>query len=208
MSTTSQLRVLIAEDQALVRQGIAALLIEDAAHINEVDNGEDALHHLKQDNFDIALIDIGLPRRTGLDVLTELRSSNNQTKIILLTGDTDTYSPRQIYSAGADGFLYKTDDASHFRELFLAVANGEKLSAPMTEDSDNIKELARLKETLSSRELQVIKLVVEGLSNKKIGETLFISEHTVRKHREHVNQKLSIRSPLALAHFAIKTGLV
>lgn len=201
-------KVLIAEDQALVRQGLVALLVDSTASVVEVDNGKDALDKLKSGKIDMALLDIGLPQRTGLDVLAEIRSHNTELKIIILTGDTQSYSPKQIYAAGADAFLYKTADASHFLETCIAVANGDDLSKVEFADGINIREVAELKERLSSRELQIVKLIVEGMSNKQAAEVLFISEHTVRKHREHINQKLSIRSPLALASFAIKAGLV
>lgn len=208
MNGLSNQRVLIAEDQALVRQGMVALLSDSAADVIEVDNGRDALSLLKAKEIDLALLDIGLPHRTGLDVMAEVRTHNSELKIIILTGDTESYSPKQIYAAGADAFLYKTADASHFLETCYAVANGENLKGNRILAGANNLEIAELKEQLSSRELQIVKLIVEGMSNKQAADVLFISEHTVRKHREHINQKLAIRSPLALASFAIKVGLV
>jgi len=204
------LRILIAEDQALVRQGISALLSEIAIDIIEVGDGEQASQAIKSAEFDLVLLDIGLPLRTGLDVLREVRQSRSGPKIIMLTGDTDRYSPKEIYAAGADGFLYKTSDASHFLETCVAVAAGEVNDGADfdTHESDSAHRRAHLKDQLSSRELQIVKLIVEGKSNKGAAEVLFISEHTVRKHRENINQKLSINSPLALASFAIKVGLV
>ncbi len=205
---SGDLSLLIAEDQALVRQGIVALLADFAKHTHEVDNGEEAFQALKAGSYDLALLDIGLPRRTGLDVLHKLRQRDSHTKVIILTGDTDKYSAKQVYAAGADGFLYKTADASHFLETCEAVMRGEEPSKQAASNNAEVREVGALREKLSDRELQVVKLIVEGLSNKAAAEVLFISEHTVRKHREHVNQKLSIRSPLALASFAIKVGLV
>lgn len=208
MQTLETFRVLIAEDQALVRQGMAALLSEHTAAVIEVDNGKDALDRLKSENIDLALLDIGLPQRTGLDVLAHVRKIGLDLKIIILTGDTQSYSPKQIYAAGADAFLYKTADASHFLETCESVASGAQANRALSNEGSHTKEIAQLKEDLSDRELQIVKLIVEGMSNKQAAEVLFISEHTVRKHREHINQKLSINSPLALASFAIKAGLV
>ncbi len=208
MTDLKNTRVLIAEDHALVRQGLTALIADRVAQVVEVDNGEEALKRLTSEVFDLALLDIGLPRRTGLDVLQQIRKRQIAVKIIVLTGDTDTHSPADIYAAGADGFLYKTADADHFIETFCAIARGTKLSAPEDCAGENAKEVAQLRETLTNRELQIVKLVVEGGSNKTVADTLFVSEHTVRKHREHINRKLNIRSPMALASFAIRAGLV
>lgn len=207
-SKLKPMRILIAEDQALVRQGMAALIADLVAEVVEAQDGEEALDRLKSGSFDMALLDIGLPRRTGLDVLIAVRSRQIPTKVIILTGDTETYSPARIYEAGADGFLYKTADSKYFLETFSAVAMGTDPTAREEHIGENAKTVAELRELLTDREIQIVKLVVEGNSNKQVAETLFISEHTVRKHREHVNRKLNIRSPMALASFAIKAGLV
>jgi DNA-binding NarL/FixJ family response regulator len=163
---------------------------------------------LKTESFDIALIDIGLPKRTGLDVMAEVRARNIPVKIIILTGDTDTHSPRAIAEAGADAFLYKTTDADGFLDTFIAVVKGKPVTHGDSKDAPSAATVAEIRDTLTPRELQIVKLVVEGASNKKAAEALFISQHTVRKHREHINAKLSIKSPTALAAFAIKAGLV
>lgn len=208
MADLSKMRILIAEDQALVRQGMSALLSEHVGEIVEAADGEAALQCLKTEDIDVALIDIGLPRRTGLDVMREIRSRGIATKIIILTGDMQNYAPSDILGAGADGFLYKTADADQFLGTFKAIALGYTPEFEPPADGDGASEVARLRESLTQRELQIVKLVVEGGSNKSIAEVLFISEHTVRKHREHINSKLGIRSPLALASFAIKASLV
>lgn len=208
MPDLSHMRVLIAEDQALVRQGILALLSSTFDHIIEVEDGMKALDEIKSGGVDIALLDIGLPHRTGLDILGEVRARKYDVKIIIITGDTDTYSPASIYEKGADAFIYKTTDADHFIETVISVSTGKSVTAPETNSGQNVAAIAHLKEQLTSRELQIVKLVVEGQTNKTIAKTLFISEHTVRKHREHINKKLAISSPMALAAFAIKAGLI
>ncbi len=208
MKDLTGLSVLIAEDQALVRQGMAALIATEVGEVTEACDGEQALDLLKSEKFDLALIDIGLPGRTGIDVLGEVRRRRIPVKIIILTGDTDSYSPTTIYDAGADGFLYKTADADHFMEIFIAVANGKNLPRIDDLDGDNAQAVAQIRDSLTARELQIVKLVAEGRSNKLVANVLCISEHTVRKHREHINRKLDISSPTALASFAIKAGLI
>lgn len=191
-----------------MRQGIAALIEPEVDEIVEASNGEQALHMLKNQQFNLALIDIGLPLRTGLDVMAEIRKRNINVKIIILTGDTNTYSPQDIALSGADAFLYKTVDAQQFLDVFISVIQGKKPPQNQQAEGDNAKSIAELRNSLTARELQIVKIVVEGANNKQVSETLFISEHTVRKHREHINRKLSIKSPTALAAFAIKAGLV
>jgi len=208
MQNISGLRVLIAEDHALVRQGMAALIAADVAEVVEACDGEEALSLLKQGGFDLALVDIGLPLRTGIDVLREVRQRQIPVKIIILTGDTDTYSPASIYADGADAFLYKTADADHFIETLIAVASDKTPPEEITADGENARSIALMREQLTERELQVVKLITEGGSNKTSAIILGISEHTVRKHREHINRKLNIASPTALAAFAIKAGLI
>jgi len=201
-------RVLIAEDEALVRQGIAALIETEASSITECEDGEAALEHLKTGAFDIVLIDIGLPRRTGIDVLTEVRSRELPVKVIVMTGDTNSFSPTAIYAAGADAFLYKTTDAGNLLETFRSVLAGRRPSTANQTDGEGAQSVAQLRERLTARELQILKLIVEGASNRQVAKTLFISEHTVRKHREHINTKLEVNSPATLAAFAIKASLI
>ena len=208
MTGLSGLRVLIAEDEALVRQGIVALIEDDVAEIIECADGSEALQRLKQGNVDLALVDIGLPGRTGLDILKEAKSRELPVKIIILTGDTDSYAPVAIYEAGADAFLYKTTDADNFIEVIRAVANGHAPPTGSEKEGAGAPSVAQLRAQLTARELQIVKLVVEGSSNDRIAGSLFISKHTVRKHREHINQKLDIHSPASLAAFAIKASLV
>lgn len=203
----SELRVLIAEDHALVRQGLSALVGTEVGDVLEVEDGDQALDLLKREHVDLALIDIGLPIRTGLDVLREVRKRELPVKIIILTGDTDRYAPKQIYADGADGFLYKTADAEHFLETFEAVARGRPVRTARDNEPTETS-VAELRETLTDREAQILKLVVEGASTQAAASILSISDHTVRKHREHINAKLGTSSPAALAAFAIKSGLV
>ena len=207
MSVKPVNNLLIAEDQALVRGGIAALLEHLVDNVIEVDNGEAALALLQKGNIDICLLDIGLPKLTGLDVLQAVRIREIKTKIIILTGDTNRHAPKDIYAAGADGFLYKTVDAEHFTETFIAVAEGAEIDTEAMSIGTNSQSIAQLRQQLTEREIQIVKLVVEGGTNKTIGQTLSISEHTVRKHREHINQKLKTSTPMSLASFAIKAGL-
>ncbi len=208
MLAMKKMRILIAEDHVLVRQGMRALLEREVREVVEVGDGAKALSLLKEQAFDLALLDIGLPLRTGLDVLFEVRKRKLPVKIILLTGDMDTYSPDEMYGAGADGFVYKTADADHFMAMFYAVSKEQKLPEMQNIEGGNARLVAQMRATLTARELQIAKLIAEGQSNKEAALVLGISEHTVRKHREHINRKLDISSPTAFAAFALKAGLI
>ncbi len=208
MPDLKTMRVLIAEDHALVRQGMAALIETEVREVVEASDGDQALSLLKCEAFDMALVDIGLPKRTGMDVLREVRQRDIAVKIVILTGDMERYSPAAVYDAGADGFLYKTADADHFMAIVEAVARERKLPSNGDKDGHKAHSVAQMRDSLTARELQIVKLVAEGGSNKDAAAVLCISEHTVRKHREHINRKLEVSSPTALAAFAIKAGLI
>ncbi|MEM8501014.1 MAG: response regulator transcription factor [Pseudomonadota bacterium] len=201
--------ILIAEDHTLVRQGFVSLLSSRVRSITEASDGKEALQLLQNEVFDIALLDIGLPELSGLSVLNELRKNDLRTKVILLTGDTITHAPADIYDQGADAFVYKTTETQHLIDVLSDVADG---NTPRMETAARKSSAApcfsELHESLTSREKQVLKMLVEGSTNQVIADKLFISQHTVRKHRENINKKLNMKSPAALARFAISCGLV
>ncbi|MFK7733188.1 MAG: response regulator [Pseudomonadales bacterium] len=201
--------ILIAEDHTLVRQGFVSLLSDRVCTIREASNGRQALELLHNEIFDMALIDIGLPDISGLSVLQELREHNLCVKVVLMTGDTMTHAPSDIYAAGADAFVYKTTETQHLIDVLTDVVEGispRKEPDPVIHRTDS--KLAELHDSLTSRERQVLKMLVEGLTNQEIADKLYISQHTVRKHRENVNKKLNMKSPAALARFAISCGLI
>jgi len=202
------IRVLIADDEALVRQGLSALIQLEGCEVTQTSDGERALALLQEGDFDIALIDIGLPKRSGLDVLNEVLARKLAVRIIILTGDTTRHSPKKVYQAGAAGFLYKTADAEQLLEMFTAVRDGETVEQMLPPSGEQSQSVAEQLELLTQRECQIVKLVVEGSSNKMAAQVLSLSEHTVRKHREHINSKLKLKTPAALALFAIRCGLV
>ncbi len=207
MGELENYNILIAEDHALVRQGLAALLELEGAAVTQAGDGETAMFLLKSQSFDLVVLDIGLPRRTGIDVMREARARQLSHKIIILTGDTDTHSPDAMLEAGADGFVYKTANADEFLNTVMTVMKGALPTGQVLTNGAQAESVAQLRERLTPRELQIVKLICEGSGNKDAAQALSISEHTVRKHREHINKKLNINTPLALAAFAVKAGL-
>ncbi len=209
MGQLEHAHILIAEDHTLVRQGFVSLLSGRVRSIREASNGKEALELLQNESFDMALIDIGLPELSGLSVLKKVRKDDLRTKIVILTGDTMSHAPADIYAAGADAFVYKTTETQHLISVLADVLDGITPQAETAEINDGAdSQLSALYESLTSREKQVLKTLVEGLTNQEIADQLFISQHTVRKHRENINKKLNMKSPAALARFAISFGLV
>ncbi len=202
----SALKVLIAEDQTLLRQALVALLETETGAITETANGNDALELLTAAEFDLALLDIGLPGRSGLEVLAEVKRAQPAIKVIILTGDSDKYKAHDVMTLGADGFMYKTVQAEEFLHCIVAVMSGD-YQWPVGTDSQISERVDDQRELLTRREIQIVKLIVEGASTREVADALSISEHTVRKHREHINAKLGVHSPAALAMYAIKTGI-
>lgn len=209
MGQLEHAHILIAEDHTLVRQGFVSLLSGRVRSIREASNGKDALELLQNESFDMALIDIGLPELSGLSVLKKVRKDDLRTKIVILTGDTMSHAPADIYAAGADAFVYKTTETQHLISVLADVLDGITPQVETAEISNGAdSQLSALYESLTSREKQILKTLVEGLTNQEIADQLFISQHTVRKHRENINKKLNMKSPAALARFAISCGLV
>ena len=145
-------KVLIAEDHALVRQGMRVLLETEGYDVAEVEDGAEAFKHIRNGGVDLALLDIGLPVRSGVDVLQEVRRRELPTRVIVMTGDTDHYSPADLYAMGADAFVYKTADADHLMDTIAAVFAGRVLPQ---QNSDSPSAAAVLREQLTDRVVSV-----------------------------------------------------
>ena len=213
------IRIVLADDQSLVRTGFKLLLNlqPDLQVVGEAANGREAIAVVRAERPDVVLMDIRMPVLDGLEATRLLVSSHSTCRVLILTTfDLDQY----VYDAmraGASGFLLK--DVGH--ELFLAgvhtVAAGEALVAPSVTrrlieqfvrrrppGTDPPAELARL----TSRELDVLRLLAGGLSNAEIADTLVVSSQTVKSHVAHLLAKLNLRDRVQAVVMAYETGLV
>jgi DNA-binding NarL/FixJ family response regulator len=210
------IRVLVADDQSMVRAGFRMLLADEQEIevVAEAENGREAVEKTARFNPDVILMDIRMPELDGLQATRRILAENNGARILILTTfDLDEYVYEAL-SAGASGFVLKDDSPEQLLAAIRTVAAGEALLSP-TVTKKVIKRFARLPrpdppkelEELSERERDVFRLMALGLSNGEIARELFISETTVKTHVTHILQKLHLRDRVQAVVLAYRTGI-
>lgn len=208
--------VLIADDHAILREGLKGLLdeYEDIFVVGEAVTGLDAIQKTRELKPDVLLLDLIMPELGGVQALEVIRNETPDTNTIILTGaDDDDLLARSI-RAGAKGYLLKDTASSQLVEAIRAVASGTCWLPPGLTDrlfhgiakrpeADESNKLA----LLTARELEVLRLLGEALTNSAIAEKLFISEHTVKVHVSRILEKLSLETRTEAVRFAIRHGL-
>ena len=223
------IRLLLVDDHDIVRTGLKAFLQtqEDFLVVGEAQNGEEALHLAQQLAPDVVLMDISMPGMDGLEATRHMKAACPECRVLALTVHNDKQYFFEMLAAGASGYLTKQAAADELVAAILAVAQGQIYLQPvlatwLLEDYRRLREqdmavepehnVATLRQeglsVLSERELQVLQLVAEGLTNIEIGEKLEISHKTVARHRERIMGKLKIHSGMELVKFAIRCGLI
>ena len=215
--TPLKTRILLAEDHALVRHGLRMLLDAqpDMDVVAEVGDGAEAVKRGLDDDIDLAVIDITMPRMTGLQAAGELHRRRPQLRILMLSMHENERYLYEALKAGASGYVLKTVADRDLVEAIRAAMRGEKFLYPgaVTPLIDDFLRRARQdlplrEDPLSRREQEVLKLVAEGYTNKQIAETLVISEKTVERHRANILEKLGMRDRVELTRYAIRQGLI
>jgi DNA-binding NarL/FixJ family response regulator len=212
------MKVLLVDDHALVRNGIASLLT--ARHIEvvgEANDGLEALEKARQLQPDLILMDIKMPRCNGLEATRLIKAEMPQIKIIILTVSDDEEDLFEAIKSGAEGYLLKNLRAEKFFDLLSGVARGEAAISPLLA-TKILEEFARqatrdtepspLKSEPTERETDVLRLVATGASNKEIAATLNITENTVKYHLRNIMEKLHLRNKAQVAAYAVSKGLV
>jgi len=208
--------VLIVDDQAMVRGGLRLILEaeDDINVIAEAENGEEGVRLARREKPDVVLMDVRMPVMDGLEATRQITEQIESTRVIVLTTfDLDEY----VYGAlrnGASGFLLKDAGGDQLVEAVRVIASGDALIAPsvtrrlISEFADR-PELAEIKgfDQLTEREVEVLGLVAKGLANSEIGETLFVSESTVKTHVSHILTKLQLRDRVQAVVAAYESGL-
>ncbi len=208
--------VLIVDDQAMVRGGLRLILEaeDDIIVVAEAENGEEGVRLARRERPDVVLMDVRMPVMDGLEATRQITEQIESTRVIVLTTfDLDEY----VYGAlrnGASGFLLKDADGDQLVEAIRVIASGDALIAPsvtrrlISEFADR-PALAEIKgiDELTEREVEVLGLVAKGLANSEIGETLFVSESTVKTHVSHILTKLQLRDRVQAVVAAYESGL-
>jgi len=212
------IRVLIADDQSLVRAGFRLVLEnhDDLDVVGEASNGEEAIHSAGRLEPDVVLMDIRMPELDGIAATRTITQRNHARVLVLTTYDLDEYVYDAL-QAGASGFLLKDTPPDQLAAGIRAVAAGEALLAP-TVTRRLIEEFARVRPTpqarpatlddLTPREFDVLRHLARGLSNAEIAEQLFLSDTTVKTHVAHLLGKLGLRDRVQAVVLAYESGLV
>jgi len=213
-----QYRVLIAEDHTILRDGLRSLLAgsEEFEVVGEAQDGRDAVRAAESLLPDIVLMDLSMPKMSGLGAIKEIKRQAPEVKILALTVHKSEEYVLATLKAGANGYVLK--DATH-AELLMALKNivrgkrylspgiSEKVIEGYLQGKSEIKEKSAW-DSLTQREREILKLIAEGSKNKDIAEYLFISTKTVEKHRANLMKKLDLHNVAELTAFAIEKGLV
>ncbi len=209
------INVVLADDHHLVRQGIRALLDKapDIHVIGEAEDGQQALELVDQLKPDVLIIDIAMPRLSGIQVLDHIRALGLSTKILVLSMYFDHSLVKQALKMGATGYLLKR---SVVEELLVAVRAAERgesylspaISAVLVNDYVAEQDEVEPIERLSTREREVLKLIAEGHTNSEIAGLLYISVKTTEKHRANLMAKLDVHDLVGLIRIAIRYGFI
>lgn len=204
--------ILLVDDHAIVTDGLRSLLSEsDLYEIKgEARNGKQALEILSYLKIDLVLMDIDMPEMDGIEATKAIKKSHENVKIIILTMHDERSMIKRLLEEGADGYLLKNSTKQELMRAIDEVMKGkqhlsdEVNTVLMSKDPETKGALSGLTE----REIEIVRLIAEGLSNKEIGEKLFISHRTVDTHRTNLMQKLGVHNIAALVRLAIQEGLV
>lgn len=210
-------RVLIVEDQKIIREGLQALIgdITGFDVIGQAENGYDAIKASKEHSPDIILMDLSMPKMNGIESTKHIKRVNQDAKILILTSHCTEKCVRDSLMAGASGFLDKDCTTAELAQALNCIHAGQIYISPRITDvivTGYLGKSSALPEStwdkLTERERQILKLVAEGARNKDIAEHLFISQKTVEKHRANMMKKLNLHSVPALTAYCIERGFI
>ena len=213
-----KIRVLVAEDHAVVREGIRLILESqpDMEVIGEAADGREALEKTRELHPDVVLMDIGMPEMNGLEATRQIKRSLPETQILALTVHEQGDYLFRMLEAGASGYVLKGAPSSDLLAALRAASRGEVHLHPSLTTrlvGDYVRRLKRGEATdsydrLTEREKDVLMLLAEGLTNQQIATRLVISASTVETHRIHIMEKLGLRNRTDLIKYAIRHGLI
>ena len=218
-SCMQKIKVLLADDHVVVRQGLRALLTaeQDIEIVAEADNGRQAVQMAKKTLPNVAIIDIAMPVLNGLEATRQITRSLPGTKVLILSSYSDDEYVSQLTEAGAAGYLVKQTAANDLLKAIREASKGNAFFSPSIARRlrDQCREafvsgqpVKKRSDYLTTREAEVLQLIAEGRANKQIAAELCISIKTVEKHRQQVMNKLGIHDVAGLTRHAIAKGII
>lgn len=210
-----QIRVMIADDHSLIREGLRQLLEFDGSIkvVGEASNGEECLEKLEEFAPEVLLLDINMPEKNGIDVLKQMKADQSQIKVLILTVHNELEYLMSAVDIGVDGYILKDSESSELKKAIRAVRNGENYIQPKLIPAMNNQLLNRDLDkdkiaALTNRELEVLIQVANGMFNKEIATNLNISERTVKNHISNIFKKIDVSDRTQAAVFAIKNNII
>jgi len=212
---SEQIRIVIADDHSMIREGLKQLLeLEgDIQVVAEAGNGEECLKVIEKEKPDVVLLDINMPVMNGLKMLETLRNSKNRNqKVLILTIHNEIEYLMKAVDIGVEGYVLKDAESAILKKAICTVHSGEKyidfsmvpmLNEKIAQEKEKVED-----EKLTRREIEVLKLLAEGLFNKEIAYKLSISEKTVKNHVSNIFKKIGVFDRTQAAVYAIKNNIV
>jgi DNA-binding NarL/FixJ family response regulator len=208
------LRILIADDHAIVRQGLKQIVTEtrDMTVVGEASNGQELLNKIKESEYDVVVLDITMPGRNGMDVLRQLRSERPRLPVLMLSIHPEEQYALRALRAGASGYLTKESAPDELVVAIRKVSRGGKyISSSLAEKLASELEVGREQaphEALSDREYQVMCMIASGKTVMEIAQELSLSEKTISTYRSRILEKMKMKNNAELTYYAIKNQLV
>ncbi len=209
------IRVMLADDHVLIREGIRQLLEFDGTIevVAEVNDGEECLNTISTIMPDLLLLDINMPKKKGIEVLGEIRKKNLSVKVLMLTVHNEVDYLIKAVDLGVDGYIVKDSGSAELKKAIKCIMNGEKYIQPNLIPGLNKRLVARDTDKdkialLTRREMEVLIQVANGMFNKEIANLLNISERTVKNHISNIFKKIDVNDRTQAAVFAIKNDII
>lgn len=209
------IKVMLADDHVLIREGIRQLLEFDGSMeiVAEANDGEECLEKLLETKPQILLLDINMPKKNGIEILKEIRDRKIDVKVLILTVHEGIEYLLKAVDYGADGYIMKDSESAELKKAINVIMSGESYVQPKLVPALNNRLVARdidkdKIESLTGRELEVLIQVANGMFNKEIATSLNISERTVKNHISNIFKKIGVFDRTQAAVFAIKNDLI
>ncbi len=215
MAERQNIRILIADDHAVVREGLRALIAAEAGMelVGEAADGAEAVEKVRVLKPDVILLDLVMPRCTGLEAIKQIKADNPQARILVLTSFDDDDKVLTAIKSGALGYLLKDSAPQQLLQAIRDVYHGRSSLHPLIalkviQELNQPSPLPPTEAPLTERELETLRLIAQGLTNNEIADRLSISERTVGKHVSNILEKLYLANRTQAVLYALRQGLV
>lgn len=207
--------ILIADDHSMVRNGIKLMLHQQnyfVPNVTEASDGKEVIELAREQEFDVILLDISMPKIDGITIIRKLKALNKSIRILALTMHKEENIIKQVLEAGALGYILKSSGLEELVKAINTVKRNERyfsneVAQILFEEKKIKKSLSGMELNLSNREMQILSMIVKEFTNQEIAEELSISKRTIEGHRKTLMKKLNVKSSIGLVKYALKNGI-